>query len=213
MSTFLLPVPRDRLVARFCRMFGGQLCYGLGICLLVRADLGLDPWDVLHQGISDRTGVSIGLVSNGVGVLLLLAWIPLRQRAGIGTLCNVVVVGLAADAALAVVPTPAALSLRIPMMVAGVLAVGFATACYLGAGLGPGPRDGLMTGLHARGVGSIRAVRTVIEATVLVGGWILGGTVGPGTVLFVVAIGPLIQWMLPGLALSGGTAPPRRPAD
>ena len=187
-------------------MFAGQLCYGLGICLLVRADLGLDPWDVLHQGISDRTGVSIGLVSNAVGALLLLSWIPLRQRAGLGTVCNVVVVGLAADGALAVVPAPGALALRIPMMIAGVLTVAFATACYLGAGLGPGPRDGVMTGLHARGVGSIRA-------SVLVVGWLLGGTVGPGTVLFVVTIGPLIQWLMPRLALTGRRRPRAGSAD
>lgn len=190
----LLPVPEDRRLARFAAMFVGQLIYGCGICLLVRANLGLDPWDVLHQGLSERLSLPIGIVSNCVGVVLLLLWWPLRQRAGVGTLCNVIVVGLAADLALDLFSAaPERLALRVPLLFGGVLLIAFATALYLGAGLGPGPRDGLMTGMHARGIGSIRLVRTMIEATVLLLGWLLGGGVGIGTVLYVATIGPLIQ--------------------
>ena len=196
-----MPFPRDRRVQRLVQVVVGQTLYGVGICLLVRANLGLDPWDVLHQGISKMTAIPIGLVSNGIGALLLLLWIPLRQRPGVGTLSNVVIVGVAADAALDLVPQLRAMAIRVPVMIGGVALIAAATALYIGAGLGPGPRDGLMIGLHARGLGSIRVVRTCIECTVLCVGWLLGGSVGIGTLLFAATIGVLVQLMLRPLTL------------
>ncbi|MCX5204095.1 hypothetical protein OG897_21920 [Streptomyces sp. NBC_00237] len=163
------------------------------MALMVVASLGVASWDVLHQGLSRSTGVSFGLVVNGVGVLVLLAWIPLKVRPGIGTVANILVVGLVADATLSLLPESFdGLAVRIALLVAGLVLNAVATGLYVGAGLGPGPRDGLMTGLARRGI-SIRVARTGIEVTVLVAGWLLGGTVGVGTVLFAAAIGPLTQ--------------------
>lgn len=162
----------------------------------MRAALGLDPWDVLHQGIARHTGVSIGLVSVAVGALVLLLWWPLRQRPGLGTVSNVLVVGLSMDATLALLPPPHALGVRIPLLVAGVVLNGMATGLYITARYGPGPRDGLMTGLHRRCGRSIRLVRTAIEVTVLAAGFALGGSVGVGTVVYAVSIGPLAQFFL-----------------
>jgi uncharacterized membrane protein YczE len=167
---------------------------------MVRAELGLASWDVLHQGLADRTGLQFGAVVIAVAALVLLLWVPLRQRPGFGTLSNVVVVGLAADAALDLVPTPHEPAIRIGLLVAGVALNGVATGLYIGAGLGPGPRDGLMTGLAARGH-SIRVVRTGIELTVLVAGWLLGGSVGAGTLLYAVSIGPLAHYLIPKLTI------------
>jgi uncharacterized membrane protein YczE len=173
------------------------LCgYGLSMGVMVRAGLGLDPWDVLHQGLTRHTPMTIGMASAAVGVVVLLAWIPLRNRPGIGTLANVVVIAVSVDATLAVLPAPSAMPLRIAMMVGAVVLNAISTVLYIGAGLGPGPRDGLMTGLVARTGRSVRLVRTAIEATVLVVGWLLGGTVGVGTVVYAVGIGPLVQLFL-----------------
>lgn len=166
------------------------------MAVMVRAGLGLDPWDVFHQGLAGRTGLTIGIASAVVGVAVLLAWIPLRNRPGIGTIANVVVIAVTVDAALAVLPTPTGLPLRIAMMLGAVLLNAVSTVLYIGAGLGPGPRDGLMTGLVARTGLSVRLVRTSIEATVLAVGWLLGGTVGVGTVVYAVGIGPLVQLIL-----------------
>lgn len=178
----------------------GLWLFGASVALLVRAGLGLDPWDVLHQGISSRTGISIGAVVVATSVVVLVLWIPLRQRPGIGTLANVVLVGLALDLTLAVLPTPAGLPWRVAFLLAGILGNAIATGLYIGAGLGPGPRDGLMTGLAARGI-SIRVARTSIELTVLAAGWLLGGTVGVGTVAYALAIGPLAHVLLPLFAI------------
>jgi uncharacterized membrane protein YczE len=175
----------------------GLLIYGTSMALMIRSGLGLDPWDVLHQGLAQRTGLSFGTITAIVGVAVLLAWIPLRQRPGVGTVANVVVIAIAVDVALALVPPASPLMLRIGYMVGGVVLNGLATACYVGARLGPGPRDGLMTGLHARTGRSVRLVRTGIELTVLATGWLLGGTVGIGTVLYAAAIGALTQLFLP----------------
>jgi uncharacterized membrane protein YczE len=183
--------------ARLSQLAVGLVLYGVSMACLLRANLGLDPWDVLHQGISNRTGWSFGLVVGVVGLAVLLAWLPLRQRPGIGTVANVVVISVAVEGALALIPPGTTLAARIALMVGGVLLNGFATACYVGARLGPGPRDGLMTGLHARTGWSVRVVRTGIEVGVLATGWLLGGTVGVGTVLYAVAIGPLAQLFLP----------------
>ncbi len=166
------------------------------MAVMVRAGLGLDPWDVFHQGLAGRTGMTIGIASAVVGVVVLLAWIPLRNRPGIGTVANVIVIAVTVDAALAVLPTPSALPVRIAMMLGAVVLNAISTVLYIGAGLGPGPRDGLMTGLVARTGLSVRLVRTSIEATVLIVGWLLGGTVGIGTSVYAFGIGPLVQLVL-----------------
>ena len=189
---------RDRLVRRLVQLYAGLVLYGASTALMVESSLGLDPWDVFHQGLSRLTGLSLGVVTIAVGALVLLLWIPLRQRPGLGTISNVVVIGLAVDATLAVIPTVAPLAGRIGLLVAGILLNGVATGLYIGARFGPGPRDGLMTGYVALRPGrSIRLVRTVIEVTVLAAGWLLGGTVGAGTVAYAVSIGPLAHVFIP----------------
>jgi uncharacterized membrane protein YczE len=184
------------LPRRLVQLYGGLLLYGMSAALLVRAGLGLDPWDVFHQGIGELTGLSIGTVVIVVGALVLLLWIPLRQRPGLGTVSNVVLIGLAMDATLALFPQVDALAARIPLMLGAVVLNGVATGLYLAARLGPGPRDGLMTGLHRVSGRSIRLVRTAIELTVLAAGIPLGGTAGAGTVVYALAIGPLAQLFL-----------------
>ena len=181
---------------RLAQLYGGLLLYGVSSSLLVLAGLGLDPWDVFHQGLSRTFGLAIGTWAILVGVVVLLLWIPLRQRPGIGTLSNVVLVGATMDLVLGLVHAPHALAARILCLVCGVFLNGVATGAYIGAGLGPGPRDGLMTGFAARGH-SIRVVRTGIEVMVLVTGWLLGGTVGVGTVLYALSIGPLAHVFIP----------------
>ena len=181
---------------RLVQLYAGLVLYGVSDALLVLANLGLDPWDVLHQGLSRQTGLAIGTWSIIVGAVVLLAWLPLRQRPGIGTVSNVVLIGLVINLMLAVTPAPHGLLARSLLLATGVLLNGVATGCYIGAGLGPGPRDGLMTGLAARGH-SIRVVRTSIEVTVLAVGWLLGGTVGVGTLAYALAIGPLAHVFIP----------------
>jgi uncharacterized membrane protein YczE len=189
-----------RLLARVAWLYLGLTGFGVSIALLVRARLGLDPWDVLHQGIARDLGVPIGWVVIGVSGIVLLAWIPLRQRPGFGTVSNAIVVGLVADQALSVIPVPRAIAVRLAMLAGAIAVNAVSTACYIGAGLGPGPRDGLMTGLARRGH-SIRVVRTAIEVTVLVTGVLLGGSVGIGTVAYALSIGPLVHFLLPRLRL------------
>ena len=174
----------------------GLIGYGFSMALMVRAGLGLDPWDVFHQGLARHTGMTIGIASAVVGVAVLLAWIPLRNRPGVGTIANVIVIAVTVDAGLMILPTPTSLPVRIALMVGAVLLNAFSTVLYVGAGLGPGPRDGLMTGLVVRTGLSVRLVRTSIEATVLAVGWLMGGTVGVGTVLYAFGIGPLVQLLL-----------------
>ncbi|HEY0450363.1 MAG TPA: hypothetical protein VGD70_14675 [Actinophytocola sp.] len=186
-----------RPLRRLPQLVGGLVLYGASMGLMVRGGLGLDPWDVLHEALSRRTGLTFGTVTALVGLLVLLCWIPLRQRPGVGTVANILVIAVAVDLTLAVVGPPSALAVRIGFMVAGVVLNGLATAAYIGVRLGPGPRDGLMTGFAARTRLSIRVVRTAIEVTVLATGWLLGGTVGIGTVVYALAIGPLAQAFLP----------------
>ena len=181
---------------RLVQLFAGLVLYGISDSMLLLAGLGVDPWDVLHQGLARRTGVPVGTWAIIVGAVVLLLWIPLRQRPGLGTLCNVVLVGAVIDLVLAVVPPPHSLPVQVAVMASGVVLNGVATGMYIGAGLGPGPRDGLMTGFAARGH-SLRVVRTCIEATVLLAGWLLGGTVGVGTVAYAVCIGPLAHIFVP----------------
>jgi uncharacterized membrane protein YczE len=203
---------RDRLSRRLVQLFAGLVLYGVSMALMIESALGLDPWDVFHQGLAERTGLSFGTITIIVGAAVLLLWIPLRQRPGIGTVSNVVLIGLAVDAALALLPAPDALALRITFLVSGIVLNGVATGLYIGARLGPGPRDGLMTGYVALRPGrSIRLVRTVIEVTVLAIGFLLGGTVGIGTVAYALAIGPLAHVFIP-LFTVPPTAPPGRPA-
>ncbi|MEY2244756.1 YitT family protein [Streptomyces sp. SAS_267] len=185
-----------RLPRRLVQLYAGLALYGASSALLVEAGLGLEPWNVLHQGLAELTGLTIGVVSIVVGAAVLLLWIPLRQRPGLGTVSNVFVVGLAMDGTLALLPDVHSLTVRIPLLVAGVVLNGMATGLYISASFGPGPRDGLMTGLHRRTGRSVRLVRTVLEVAVVATGFALGGTVGVGTVLYAVAIGPLAQLFL-----------------
>jgi uncharacterized membrane protein YczE len=171
--------------------------YGVSLAMFIRAGLGLDPWDVFHQGLAGKTGLSIGTVVVTVSFLVLLLWIPLRQRPGFGTLSNAVLVGMFADVGLALIPEFSHLGGQIGMLAGAVLLNGVASACYIGARFGPGPRDGLMTGLARRTGWSVRASRTGIEVVVLGAGWLLGGSVGVGTVVYALAIGPLVQLLLP----------------
>jgi uncharacterized membrane protein YczE len=194
------PMRRDGLPIRLVQLYIGLWLYGTSGALQVRARLGLDPWDVLHQGLANHLGLQIGTVVIIVGAAVLLLWIPLRQWPGVGTISNVVLVGLAMNVTLDVVPHTSALDVRIAELGGGIVLCGLATGMYIGANLGPGPRDGLMTGL-ARVTGrSIRLTRTCLEVVVLGVGFLLGGTVGIGTVLFAASIGPLAQLFLPVFA-------------
>ncbi len=198
MATELRPVPVSRSpVRRLSQLFAGLALYGASMGLLIRSTLGLDPWDVLHEAVTKRTGLTFGTVTAIVGALVLLCWLPLRQRPGIGTVANILVIAVAVDLTLAVLGTPSALAWRIVFMVAAVVLNALAAAIYIGARLGPGPRDGLMTGFTARTGLSIRLVRTALELTVLAVGWLLGGTVGVGTVVYALGMGPLTQAFLP----------------
>ncbi|HEY2723646.1 MAG TPA: hypothetical protein VGI84_03065 [Pseudonocardiaceae bacterium] len=199
--------PPRRMPRRLAQLFAGLVVYGLSMALLIRSGLGNMPWDVLHQGIARHLHISIGTVAIAAGAVILLGWIPLREKPGIGTVSNILVIGVSVDAALAVVPGAGWLPLRVALAGAGVLLNGIATAAYIGARLGPGPRDGLMTGLVRRTSGSVRLVRLVIEVSVVACGWVLGGTLGVATVLYVLAIGPLVQLFLPRLTVPPGEPP------
>jgi len=204
--------PRDRAGRRLLQLYLGLLAYGLSMALMLRSELGNMPWDVLHEGLAERSGLSLGAVTVVVGLLVLLGWIPLRERPGLGTLSNVVVIGVAVDLGLALVPAPEHLAGRGAFAAAGVLLNAVATAAYIGVRLGSGPRDGLMTGLIRRTGGSVRVVRTAIEVVVVASGVLLGGTLGAVTVLYALAIGPLVHLLLPHLTVhAAGEPPPAHP--
>lgn len=186
-----------RLPRRLTQLVGGLFLYGVSLALMVRGGLGVAPWDVLHLGIADHLHLSLGTVLVVVSFLVLLLWIPLRERPGIGTIANALLIGPSTDATLAVVHAPGLLAVRVVLMLAGIALCGLATAMYIGAQFGRGPRDGLMTGLVRRTGLSIRLVRTCLEITVVVAGLLLGGPLGLGTVLFAFGIGPLTQALLP----------------
>ncbi|GAA3022448.1 membrane protein [Streptomyces glomeratus] len=185
-----------RPIRRVFQLYAGLALYGASSALLVQAGLGLEPWNVLHQGLAELTGLSMGVVLTIVGAIVLLLWIPLRQRPGLGTVSNVLVIGFAMDATLAVLPEVRSLAVRVPVLLAGIVLNGVATGLYISADFGPGPRDGLMTGLHRRTGRSIRLIRTAVEVAVVTTGFALGGTVGVGTVLYALSIGPLAQFFL-----------------
>ena len=185
---------------RLLQLFLGLVAYGLSMVMMLQAGLGLMPWDVLHKGLALQGAWPMGRVAIALGFLVLLAWIPIRQRPGFGTVCNVVVIGLVFDATMAWLGAALAgigLGSRIALLAGGIALNAVATAAYIGARFGPGPRDGLMTGLARRTGRSVRLVRTLIEGGVLLAGFLLGGTFGAGTVLYALAIGPLIQAALP----------------
>jgi uncharacterized membrane protein YczE len=190
-----------RPARRLAQLYAGLVLYGASMALQIRAGLGLDPWDVFHQGVAERTGLSFGAVVTITGGVVLMGWLPLRQRPGAGTVSNVLVIGVAVDATLALLPAAGATPVAVAMLLAGVGLNGVASGAYIGAGLGPGPRDGLMTGLVRRTGGSVRTVRTSIEVTVLAAGAALGGSVGLGTVLYALSIGPLVGVLLPRLTV------------
>lgn len=190
-----------RLGRRLPQLMAGLVLYGVSMAMMLRSGLGLDPWDVLHYGVATWLPLTFGGVVIATGVAVLLLWIPLRQMPGLGTVANAVVIGLATDAALALLVTSEGTAARTAMLAGGIVLNGLATALYIGAQLGPGPRDGLMTGLVRRTGWSVRVVRTSIELSVVVTGWLLGGVVGIGTIAYALAIGPLVQMMLPRLVV------------
>ena len=191
----MLTTRRRAVLARIPGLFLGLVMFGGGIGLNIRANLGLPPWDSFHQGLALRTPISVGLVTIVVSAVVLLGWIPLRQRPGLGTILNASLVGVMIDITLLVVREPESLWARSLFLAAGTAMVAFGSGLYIGSRLGPGPRDGIMTGLAARGM-SIRLARTLIEGTVLIAGWLLGGAIGIGTVIYTVSIGPLLQVFL-----------------
>jgi uncharacterized membrane protein YczE len=192
---------------RLPRLLGGIVILSFGIALMIDARLGVSPYDVLHQGIADNTGLSFGTVVVLLGLAILLVWIPLGQRFGGGTVVNTLTVGFITDMFIRLIGEPASLVARWPMLVGGIVVTAFGMALYIGAGLGPGPRDGLMTGISAKGY-PLWAVRTALELTALVAGWLLGGDVGAGTVLFAAGIGPLGHWFLARLHLGADGVDP-----
>ena len=211
------PAVRDRwfsrsVARRLPRLLVGLVLFGLGIALMAVAGLGLGPWEVFHQGIARRTGLELGTVSILLGVPILAMWIPLGEPAGIGTVLNIVLIGVATNVAMGVLPVPHDQITQLAMMTLGVVTIGIASGMYLATDLGAGPRDGLMTGVHRRFGWSIRRARTGLELTVLVAGFLMGGTVGLGTVVFALGIGPIVQWAL-GIFDPSGAVARRRAAS
>jgi uncharacterized membrane protein YczE len=198
-----------RLPRRLGQLLVGLVLYGVSMAMMLRSTLGLDPWDVFHAGLTQRLPLSFGEVVIVVGVVVLVAWVPLRQWPGLGTLANVVVIGLATDAALHLIAAPTAMPARVALLLGGIVLNSIAGGLYIGSQLGPGPRDGLMTGIARRSGLSIRVVRTAIELSVLLVGWSLGGVVGLGTVLYALLIGPLVQFFLPRLTVDLRTPQPQ----
>jgi uncharacterized membrane protein YczE len=196
--------PTSRPLERVVRCVGGLALFGVGVALMIHADLGAAPWDVFHTGVSDRTGVPVGTVMILTGAALLLLWIPLRETPGLGTVLNAIEIGLVVGLVLPLLPQSDHLGIRLVMLFGGVVVTAIGSAAYIGAGLGPGPRDGLMTGLARRGL-SIRLARTGIEVTALVVGVALGGAIGLGTAVFALGIGPLIHVLLPAFTLQQPT--------
>lgn len=197
-----------RLPRRVTQLVIGLVLYGVGLGLMVRAAIGVPPWDVLSQGLVIHLGLNFGAWTNIIGVVVLLLWIPIRQKPGLGTVLNVLMIGPSAQLVLWLLPEQVSLWVRIPLFALGLFTVAVASGLYIGARLGPGPRDGLMTGLHARTGLKIWMVRTGIEVTVLIVGWILGGNVGIGTLLFALLIGPMVDFTIPLLTVKAPSLEP-----
>lgn len=199
------------MTRRIAQLLIGLVLYGIAISMMVRAAVGVSPWDVLSQGVTKQTGIPFGLVTIIIGGIVLLLWIPIRQKPGIGTVLNVLLVGSAAQGGLMVLPEFTVLWQQILLFAGGLITLAIATGLYIGARFGPGPRDGLMTGIHKRWGYPLWAVRTAIELTVLLIGWLLGGNVGPGTIAFALLIGPMVNITLPLLRVpEAGSAAPAR---
>jgi uncharacterized membrane protein YczE len=206
--------PAFLLARRTIQLLVGLFAYGIAISLMVQASIGVAPWDVLTQGISKQTGQDFGLLTNIIGLGVLLCWIPIRQRPGIGTIANVLLIGPSAGLGLWLFPKQHVLGFQLLFFVIGLLLLALATGLYIGARTGPGPRDGLMTGIHARTGWRLWMVRTGIEVTVLLVGWALGGNFGPGTIAFALLIGPMVSVTIPWLTVPGGAVTPSTvPAD
>jgi uncharacterized membrane protein YczE len=196
---------------RLFQLSWGLWLYGLSMAMMIRANLGLDPWDVLHQGLAPRLGLSFGMTVNVLGAIILLLWLPMRQRPGIGTVLNILLIGTAVDLSMPFLPDPAGYPARFAMLGLGIVLNGIAGGAYIGAGLGPGPRDGLMTGICRKTGWPIKLVRTGIELTVLSIGWLLGGTVGLGTVVYAISIGWIVHHSLPFFVIRDKGASASRP--
>jgi uncharacterized membrane protein YczE len=206
-GSLFIPIRGENLARRLIQLNAGLVLFGVGIGLMLQSGLGVPPWDVLHQGLAVQFGLTIGLWSVIVSFVLLILWLPLKERFGIGTILNAVIIGLMIDVTAALIPEAENLPMGGLMLAAGILMVGFASGLYIGSNLGPGPRDGLMTGIARRGP-SIRLTRSILEIVVLVSGWLLGGTFGIGTLAFAFLIGPLVQFFLPRWTVNTG-----RPED
>jgi uncharacterized membrane protein YczE len=202
-----IPVSGENLARRLIQLIAGLVLFGVGIGLMLQSGLGVPPWDVLHQGLTIHFGLTVGTWSIIVSFIVLLLWLPLRERFGIGTILNAVIIGLMIDATAAVMPQAEQMVTAGVMLSTGILLMGLASGLYIGANLGPGPRDGLMTSIARRGP-SIRLTRSILELVVLISGWLLGGTLGIGTLVFVFLIGPLVQFFLPHCTVDTG-----RPED
>jgi uncharacterized membrane protein YczE len=202
-----IPVSGRNLRRRLVQLNVGLVMFGVGIALMLRSELGLPPWDVLHQGLAEQFGLSVGMWSIVVSFVVLLLWLPLRERYGIGTVLNAIIIGVVIDVASLVIPQPESTVIDTVMLVGGILLIGLASGMYIGANLGPGPRDGLMTAVARRGP-SIRATRWGLEIVVLITGILLGGTFGVGTIAFALFIGPIVQFFLPRWSIDTG-----RPED
>jgi len=202
-----IPVTGRNLKRRLVQLVVGLVLFGIGIGMMLQSNWGLPPWDVLHQGLAEQFGLTVGVWSIIISALVLLAWLPLRERYGIGTMLNAIIIGVIIDLAAFVIPAPEGLVWRILLNLGGILLIGVASGMYIGANLGPGPRDGLMTAIARRGP-SIRVTRWAIEILVLITGILLGGTFGPGTIAFALFIGPIVQFFLPRWSIDTG-----RPED
>lgn len=199
------------MLRRIPQLLIGLFLYGIAIAMMIRAGLGVSPWDVLAQGVSLQTGIAFGLVTNLIGLLVLLLWIPIREKPGIGTVLNVLLIGPSAEVGLWLIPAQTVLWAQVLLFAGGLVLLAIATGLYIGARFGPGPRDGLMTGIHRRFGVPIWAVRTAIEVTVLAIGWVLGGTVGLGTAAFALLIGPMVNYTLPLLRAPDARSPEPEP--
>jgi uncharacterized membrane protein YczE len=202
-----IPVSGRNLRRRLVQLLVGLVLFGVGIAMMLQSGLGLTPWDVLHQGLAEQFGLTVGIWSILVSFVVLLLWIPLRERYGLGTLLNAIIIGVVIDLAALVIPEPTSLWLDVLLVTGGILSIGLASGMYIGANLGPGPRDGLMTAIARRGV-SIRVTRWFLEIVVLIAGILMGGTFGIGTVAYALFIGPLVQFFLPRWTIDTG-----RPED